>query len=157
MQMLCCVSRVSPLNPKKDIFWASANPNTSESVGVCSHKTHMCLFVHTGWGYQCLRRWTSVQKSRKEAQQHGKNVIWEQRAKRGTQGQERAFPWASSTIFTFVIKQRADLTVLCMTCAAGVTQRGRVWWCSFSLCTPLQNHSSTLCSILHSCERFLEP
>lgn len=90
--VLCFQSQ--PTESKKGKFWASANPNTSESVSVCSHKTPRCLFVHT----ESIRVWEAGQVSKRAERKpatRGKNLIWEQRMKCGTRGQERAFWWAS--------------------------------------------------------------
>lgn len=86
MQLLCYVSRVSPLNPRKTYFGPLRSLIPPE-VLMCAHKTHTCLFIQAGrgqqpfLGYEGLRSWTSVQESRKEASNMWKNVIWKERSK----------------------------------------------------------------------------
>lgn len=157
--VLCFQSQ--PTESKENIFRASAKPNTSGSVDVCTQDTHVP--VYPGWpraaalpGLWVSEKLDKCPREQKGSQQHVKkrDLKAEDKMACGTRAQERAFWWASSTVFTFVIKERAGLPDLCITCAVGVTRKGRVWWCSFFLCTPLQNHS-TLCTSPRSCEGFL--
>ena len=113
MQMLCYVCRVSPLNSKTTYFKSVETwipPKVL--VHVVTRCTCACPFVQTGREQRlCLGYWLSEKPDKclweqKGSQQHAKSVICEQRTKCGTRGQERAFQWVSSTIFTFVIKER---------------------------------------------------
>lgn len=125
---------------QKKTYFGPLQTQVPLKVLVCALTTHPCACFSYWMRPSVSEKLDKCPKEQKASQQHGGNVIWEQMGHTRPRG---GILVSCRTIFTFVIKERADLTVLCTTCAAGVTQRGRVWWCSFSLCSPLQSHSST--------------